>query len=126
MKTALAVVLAVVGTAVCFSLLPSTGAVTGTSSQVGRYAIMHLDQERALMLDTATGAVWQYTSSDFCRSKTSPNDIRQVGLAEGCKDQEVSIPRVQEFQRVSVEGLYKTPLLARIDADIERQIRQAR
>jgi len=46
------------------------------SVSVGRYAITHLDGERALMVDTATGAVWQYAFGDYCQSKTPQHDFR--------------------------------------------------
>jgi hypothetical protein len=77
------------------------------------------------MLDTATGAVWQYAFGNYCWSKSPPLDVRQIELFELCKDSEDSIPKVPVFERVSVEGLYKTPTLALIDQSIQAQAKRA-
>jgi len=120
-KTIAAVVLAVIGTAIGFSLLPRSKAGTVPSAPVGRYAILHTYQNRVLMLDTATGAVWRFGFGDYCQSKTAPYDVRRGGQTEQCKATEDSISHIPYFGRVSVEGLYKTPVLAMIDAHFQAE-----
>ena len=126
MKTIGSVVLAVIGTAVAFSLLPQSKAVPVPSSSVGRYAITHTYENRAMMLDTTTGAVWEFRFGNYCRSKTSPYDVRQIEIAEQCKDSEDSFSNLTEFQRISVEGLYKTPIQELIDQSFHEQAKRAR
>lgn len=109
-------------TAVCFSLLPRSNAATTPSAPVGRYAITHLSEQFALMTDTATGAVWQYAFGDYCESKSPPYGIRAVGYGQQCKESESSISHIPMLQRVSVEGLYKTPTQKWIDVSIQRQL----
>jgi hypothetical protein len=126
MKTIGAVVLAVIVTAVCFSQLPGSRAATVSSAPAGRYAIVHLNEEFALMLDTATGEVWRYAYGDFCRSTAPSYDVRQVGYGEQCKEGEDSLSHIPMFNRVSVGGLYKTPVKAMIDQSFQAQAKRAR
>ena len=91
--------------------------------RMGRYAITPLGSGQfALLLDTATGAVWQYSFGDYCQSKTPPNDMRQIRVGEQCKDGEDSFDNVPAFERVSVEGLHKTWLQQMIDSSFQRQV----
>lgn len=73
------------------------------------------------MLDTETGTTWQYVFGDYCREKAAPYDVRQVEVTESCKDAEDSFHNVPSFERVSVEGLYKTPIQAMLDDSFQRQ-----
>lgn len=121
MRTALAFVVVVVGTVIAFSLLPRGKAATTPNSPSGRYSITHTYQNRALLLDTKTGAVWHLVFGDFCQRKASPFDIRQLAIGEQCTTEEEAITGVAEFERISVEGLYRTPAQVMIDASFTRQ-----
>jgi hypothetical protein len=77
------------------------------------------------MLDTATGAVWRYGYGDYCQSQTPPYGVRQIESSERCKDGEDSLSHMPEFDRVSVEGLYKTPIKGMIDQSFQAQAKRA-
>jgi hypothetical protein len=119
MKIGVAVVLAIIGTAVVFSLSPGSKAETVPNPPVGRYTVVHTFENRAMMIDTATGAVWELEFGSYCQNKDNPGAIRQVGYAEQCRGDEHSIPNIPEFNRVSVEGLYNTPTVTMIERVFE-------
>jgi hypothetical protein len=127
MKTLrVAVVLTMVfGTAAALFTHASPQAASRSVS-AGRYGITHLDGVRALLLDTATGAVWQYAFANYCLSRTPPGDIRQISLGETCKDGEDSFENVPSFERVSVEGLYRTATQEMIDFNFREQVKRRR
>ena len=124
MRTALAVALAVVGTAVAFSVLPRGKAATPSHASAGRYSITHTYQNRAYMLDTETGAVWELTRADYCESKSPVATIRLAPFAEPCKENETAWSDVEQFQRITVEGLYTSPEQKVIEMLMQRQLQQ--
>jgi hypothetical protein len=119
MKTIGAVVLAVLAIAL---LLPrSTGQAAPYSAPVGRYVVTNLSPgEFALMVDTTSGAVWRYGYADYCQSKTPPFSFRPI-QDEQCGANELSVSHIPMFERVSVGGLYETPMQKMIDANFSRQ-----
>jgi len=115
MKILATIGLTMIVTVVGFSLLPQGSAATAPSAPAGRYTMTNLSPGQfALLLDTETGAVWQYGFGDYCQSATT-GLIHQVGYGEQCKSGETSVSHIPMFQRVSVEGLYKTPYQSMID-----------
>ena len=73
------------------------------------------------MLDTGTGAVWEFVTEYYCQSKTPPYDMRRVDSPTNCKNDEETEIEPRAFQRISVQGLYKTPNQETIDANIQKQ-----
>lgn len=107
MKTIATVILSVLATVVLFPR--SSGHAATYRPPAGRYAIVHTYQDRALMVDTVTGAVWEFVHSEYCQSKTKPGMVRQIDYSDSCAADEDAIP-IREFQRISVGGLYTVPL----------------
>jgi hypothetical protein len=122
MKTALAVVVAVLGAAIWLSLLPRVRAATVPNAQTGRYSIIALTGRQALMVDTETGAVWDFVYSNYCQNKTNPSEIREVGEGKQCKDEEAPLSSIYRFDRVSVEGLYTTGIQKGIDLGVRTNL----
>jgi len=120
MKTIAAVVLAVLATLLLFPR--SSGQAATHSPSVGRYTIVHTYQNRALMLDTLTGEVWQLTYSDYCDSGAPTYKVWPSDPSEQCKAGSSSISNVVEFQRVTVDGLYRTELQKLIDAGEQKLV----
>jgi hypothetical protein len=81
---------------------------TRAAAPAHRYAITHLDGSNAMLLDASTGAVWDLQSATLCRGK-SPLSLRVAGFS-GCRDDEESIGPIPMFLRLSVEGVYTSPM----------------
>lgn len=118
MRTAIAVVLAVVGTAVAFSALPRGKAAGTPYLHVGRYTLMRGwgegYGERVMMLDTATGGIWELESEpNYCMG---PGGVVTVRPSSGkCGSDESAVGGLEEFVRVSAEGLYQTRIQKMVD-----------
>jgi hypothetical protein len=112
-KTIMTVVLTFLGTALL--LAHSAGHAAGYSSPVGRYSIVHGSGAYTYLLDTQTGAVWDFTGGTYCQDKTDPSRIRQVESFGSCNPNEDSIS-TDQFERISVGGLYTTPLQKFLDS----------
>jgi hypothetical protein len=113
MKTFLAVVFTILGTALL--LAQPAGHAASYSSPVGRYSIVHGNGIYTYLLDTQTGAVWDFTGGSYCQDKTDPSRIRQVESFGSCSPNEDSIS-TDQFERISVGGLYTTPFQKFLDS----------
>jgi hypothetical protein len=123
MKTFAVIALSVVAATMLFPR--STGHAAPYSPPAGRYAIVHTAGENALLLDTATGAVWALTSTDYCQSSEPPYDFRiAAGPMAECKGNESRVVNEREFERLSVQGLYETPIQREIDASFQAQAKR--
>jgi hypothetical protein len=88
---------------------PATVSAATAPTTQGRYAVTALNAgQYAVMVDTVTGKAWYLAFSEYCESPTG--NLRTTSYSAGCKDSETATPPVPEFEEVSVQGLYTSPV----------------